>query len=82
MLTAELEAVVSTDVAAGDTLKVEAAAGSGKSTAVRLYAERRPALRILYLTFTAVEAREKEADYKRPRFTTSSSARSTRAPSS
>ena len=44
VLTEELEAVVSTDIAAGDTLKVEAMAGSGKSTALRIYAERRPEL--------------------------------------
>ena len=65
VLTEELEAVVSTDIAAGDTLKVEAMAGSGKSTALRIYAERRPELQILYLTFTEAEAREKQADYKR-----------------
>lgn len=65
VLTEELEAVVSTDVAVGETLKVEAMAGSGKSTALRIYAERRPELRILYLTFTEAEAREKQADYKR-----------------
>ena len=56
VLTAELDAVVSMDVAAGQTLKVEAAAGAGKSTALRMYAERRSALRILYLTFTTAEA--------------------------
>ena len=33
VLTPELQAIVSTDVAAGETLKIEAAAGSGKSTA-------------------------------------------------
>ena len=65
VLTAELDAVISTDVAAGEILKVEAAAGSGKSTALRLYAARRPQCTTLYLTFTAAEAREKAADYKR-----------------
>ena len=65
VFTEELEAVISTDVAAGDTLKVEAMAGSGKSTMLRIYAERRPELRILYLTFTEAEAREKQADYNR-----------------
>ena len=58
MVTEELEAVMSTDVAVGETLKVEAMAGSGKTTALRIYAERRPELQMLYLTFTEVEARE------------------------
>ena len=65
VLLPELDAVVSTDVCAGQTLKVFAAAGAGKSTALRLYAERRTALSILYLTFTAAEAREKQVDYER-----------------
>ena len=65
VLTAELEAIISTDVGVGETLKIEAAAGSGKSTALRVYAERRKELCILYLTFTAAEAQEKQVDYAR-----------------
>ena len=37
-LTPQLEAVVTAEVCAGSTLKIVAAAGSGKSTALRLYA--------------------------------------------
>ena len=65
VLTAELEAVVSTEVLAGETLKVEAAAGSGKSTALRLHTTRRPKSRTLFLTFTAAEALAKSIDYER-----------------
>ena len=65
VLTAELDAIVTTDIAVGQTLKVQAAAGSGKSTALRLYAARRPLTPTLYLTFTAAEARAKEDDYAR-----------------
>jgi len=43
VLTPQLDAVVSIDVAVGETSKVEAAAGAGKSTALRLYTERRRA---------------------------------------
>ena len=65
VLTPELHAIVSTDVAAGETLKIEAAAGSGKSTALRLFAEHRRDRHILYLTFTKAEAKAKQADYAR-----------------
>ena len=41
-LTEEQRAILGTDVLPGETLKVEAAAGAGKSTVLRLYAERRP----------------------------------------
>ena len=63
-LTPQLEAVVTAEVCAGSTLKIVAAAGSGKSTALRLYAERRSLRRTLYLTFTKAEAAAKDADYK------------------
>ena len=65
VLTPELQAIVSTDVAAGETLKVEAAAGSGKSTALRLCLQRRRDRHVLYLTFTKAEAKAKQADYAR-----------------
>ena len=64
-LTQEQRAIVGTNVLPGETLKVEAAAGAGKSTVLRLYAERRPHLQTLYLTFTASEARAKQSDYAR-----------------
>jgi hypothetical protein len=49
VLTPQVEAIVSTDVGVGETLKIEAAAGSGKSTALRLFAERRRGCSIMYL---------------------------------
>ena len=64
-VTEELEIILCTDVGPGDTLKVEAAAGAGKSTALRLFAEKHRDLRTLYLTFTAAEAAEKMEDYTR-----------------
>jgi len=63
-LTAELAAIVSTDVPAGATMKIEAAAGAGKSTALRLYVEARAPRSALLLTFTSAEAKSKEAEYK------------------
>jgi hypothetical protein len=63
VLTPQLEAVVSTDVAVGETLKVEAAAGAGKSTALRLYTERRRSRPTMYLTFTKAEADAKQLEY-------------------
>ena len=36
-VTDQLERILSTNVAVGETMKVEAAAGAGKSTALRLY---------------------------------------------
>jgi hypothetical protein len=63
-LTAELAAIVSTDVPAGATIKIEAAAGAGKSTALRLYVEARAPRSALLLTFTSAEAKSKEAEYK------------------
>jgi len=67
-VTHELELILSTDVAAGDTLKVSAAAGAGKSTALRMYSAQRPQLQTLYLTFTTAEADAKAADYARRGF--------------
>ena len=60
VLTPELEAVVNTHVAAGETMKIEAVAGSGKSTALRLYASRNADRPTLYLTFTKAEAVAKQ----------------------
>ena len=67
-VTHELELILSTDVAAGETLKVSAAAGAGKSTALRMYSAQRPQLQTLYLTFTTAEADAKAADYARRGF--------------
>ena len=63
-LTPQLNAIITTEVPVGATLKIEAAAGSGKSTALRLYAERHMHREILYLTFTKREAESKQADYE------------------
>ena len=47
-LTPEQQAVVETNVRAGEILKVVAFAGTGKTTCLREWAARRPHLRILY----------------------------------
>ena len=57
--TPELAAILGTDVAVGETLKIEACAGAGKSTALRLYAQSHSDQSIMYLTFTDAEARAK-----------------------
>jgi hypothetical protein len=62
-LTPELELLLSTEISSGQTLKVQAAAGTGKSTALRLYATRRPHLHALYLTFSTSEAEIKKKEY-------------------
>ena len=55
VLTPELQAIVSTDVSAGETLELEVAAA--REHGARLFPERRRNRRILYLTFTnAAEA--------------------------
>ena len=50
----ELQAIVSTDVSAGETLELEVAAA--REHGARLFPERRRNCRILYLTFTAEAA--------------------------
>ena len=62
-LTAELTAMLAVELLPGQTLKVRAAAGAGKSTALRLYASRRADIKILYLTFTKAEASSKQEEY-------------------
>ena len=54
VLTPELQAIVSTDVSAGETLELEVAAA--REHGARLFPERRRNRRILYLTFTAEAA--------------------------
>ena len=54
VLTPELQAIVSTDVSAGETLELEVAAA--REHGARLFPERRRNRRILYLAFTAEAA--------------------------
>jgi len=63
VITPELTALLGMDVPVGQTLKVAAAAGTGKSTALRMYAASRPQLRFLYLTFSRPEACSKREEY-------------------
>ena len=60
-LTAELAAIVSTDVPPGATMKIEAAQ---HSTALPLHVEALAPRSALLLTFTTAEATSKEAEYK------------------
>ena len=50
---AELDAIVATALAPGELLKIEAVAGSGKSTALREYAKAHPQYNTLYVVFNA-----------------------------
>ena len=63
VVTEELAALLAVELHGGQTLKVNAAAGTGKSTALRLYALRCAPRPILYLTFTKSEAVSKALDY-------------------
>ena len=63
-MTAELVAMLAVELRGGQTLKVRAAAGAGKSTALRLYAAQHADLKILHLTFTKAEASIKQEEYR------------------
>lgn len=54
-LTPEQQAVVDTDVRGGQILKVIAFAGTGKTTSLRAWAEKRPYLRILYIAVSLIK---------------------------
>ncbi|CAM9971552.1 unnamed protein product, partial [Laminaria digitata] len=62
-LTAEQRAIVLSDVKAGEVLTVLAFAGTGKTTCLRAYAQARPHLRILYLTFNVSVREEAEKTF-------------------
>ena len=62
-LTDELKLFLSTDLQPSTTLKLEAVAGAGKSTALHLFSAIHAPKRILYLTFSKAEAEAKLLDY-------------------
>ncbi|CAN0101944.1 unnamed protein product, partial [Hapterophycus canaliculatus] len=62
-LTAEQRSIVLADVKAGEVLTVLAFAGTGKTTCLRAYAQARPHLNILYLTFNVSVREEAEKTF-------------------
>ncbi|CAM9340718.1 unnamed protein product, partial [Scytosiphon promiscuus] len=62
-LTAEQRSIVLADVKAGGVLTVLAFAGTGKTTCLRAYAQARPHLKILYLTFNVSVREEAEKTF-------------------
>lgn len=60
---AEWTAITSTNLEPGQLMKIEAAAGAGKSTVLREYAAYRPHLKTLYLTFGKDVQLEKEREF-------------------
>ncbi|CAM9815047.1 unnamed protein product [Ectocarpus sp. 4 AP-2014] len=62
-LTAEQRSIVLADVKPGGVLTVLAFAGTGKTTCLRAYAQARPHLKILYLTFNVSVREEAEKTF-------------------
>lgn len=60
MLTPEQRAVVETELQAGESLKVVAYAGTGKTLSLKMWAYVRPHLRILYLAVSLSIEEEKQ----------------------
>jgi superfamily I DNA/RNA helicase len=63
-LTEEQKKIVSTDLELGQSLIVEAGAGTGKTTCFIEYAKLRPSSKILYLCFNNKAAKEAQEKYK------------------
>ena len=63
-LTHEQKEIIETDLKIGQSLSIEAGAGTGKTTCFIEYSKKRPASKILYLCFNNKAAREAQEKYK------------------
>ncbi|KAL9936466.1 hypothetical protein V8E36_004534 [Tilletia maclaganii] len=62
-LTGEQQAFVDTDIFRGEVFKIQAYAGTGKTTSLIEYARRRPDLKMLYLAFNKAAQLDAEAKF-------------------